>query len=103
MNAWRTHSHYRAIGIYLGGSDEACAHPNLTRSWLVDETAQGWHFVPMYMGPQAAFGELHKSSAGQGTTAANDAAAQAERLGRVQQLVVWNSRLGSSDRQLPGA
>lgn len=81
MSAWRAHSPYRAIGIYLGGSDEACAQPNLTRSWLASQAAQGWHFLPMYVGPQAAFGELHKSSAGQGTAAANDAAAQAERLG----------------------
>ncbi len=89
MNAWRAHSPYRAIGIYLGGSDEACAQPNLTRSWLATEATQGWHFLPMYVGPQAAFGELGKSSAGQGTAAANDAAAQAERLGFGPQTPIY--------------
>lgn len=89
MSAWRAHSPYRAIGIYLGGSDAACAQPNLTRSWLAKEAAQGWHFVPMYVGPQAAFGELRKSSAGQGTAAANDAAAQAERLGFGPQTPIY--------------
>ncbi len=89
MSAWHAHSPYRAVGIYLGGSDEACAQPNLTRSWLVGAAAQGWHFVPMYVGPQAAFGELAKSSAGQGTAAANDAAAQAERLGFGPQTPIY--------------
>jgi Rv2525c-like, glycoside hydrolase-like domain len=89
MSAWRAHSPYRAVGVYIGGSDEACAQPNLTRSWLANEAAQGWHFIPMYVGPQAAFGELNKSSAGQGTAAANDAAAQAERLGFGPQTPIY--------------
>ena len=37
-----------------GGSDLACAQPNLTPSWLSDQAAAGWHFIPMYVGPQAA-------------------------------------------------
>ena len=37
MNAWRAHSPYRAIGVYIGGSDEACAQPNLTSSWLTNQ------------------------------------------------------------------
>ena len=89
MSAWRAHSPYRAIGIYLGGSDVACAQPNLSQSWLTTEAAQGWHFLPLYVGPQAAFGELSKSSAGQGTAAANDAAAQAERLGFGPQTPIY--------------
>lgn len=80
MRAWRA-SPYRAIGIYIGGSDAACAQPNLTAGWLRDEAAAGWHFIPTYVGPQAAFGELHGSSASQGTAAAMDAVQQAERLG----------------------
>ena len=99
MSAWRAHSPYRAIGIYLGGSDEACAQPNLTRSWLAGEAAQGWHFVPMYVGPQAAFGELNKSSAGQGTAAANDAAAHAERLGFGPQTPIYYDMEGYRGHQ----
>jgi hypothetical protein len=81
MDAWRAHSPYRAIGIYLGGSDAACAQPNLTASWLRRQAGRGWHFLPLYVGPQAAFGELTTSSARQGTAAATDAARRARRLG----------------------
>jgi Rv2525c-like, glycoside hydrolase-like domain len=81
MKAWRSKSPYRAIGVYIGGSDEACAQPNLTKSWLTKEAAAGWHFMPMYVGPQAEFGELGKHPGHQGQAAARDAVAQAERLG----------------------
>ena len=81
MQAWWRHSPYGAVGVYVGGSDLGCAQPNLTQSWLQNEAAVGWHFIPMYVGPQAAFGELTKSSAQQGATAAADAVLQAKRLG----------------------
>ena len=81
MRAWRSNSPYRAIGIYIGGSDEACAQPNLTKSWLTKQAAAGWHFMPMYVGPQAEFGELGRHPGHQGQAAARDAVAQAERLG----------------------
>jgi Domain of unknown function (DUF1906) len=82
MQTWWNDSPYAAIGIYIGGSDAACAQPNLTPAWLRNTAAQGWHFIPLYVGPQAAFGELSTtSSAGQGTAAATDAANQAQRLG----------------------
>lgn len=81
MSEWRSKSPYRAIGVYIGGSDEACAQPNLTKKWLTKEAAAGWHFMPMYVGPQAEFGELGKHPGHQGHAAAEDAVAQAERLG----------------------
>ena len=81
MKAWRSNSPYRAIGVYIGGSDEACAQPNLTKSWLTKQAAAGWHFMPMYVGPQAEFGELGKHPGHQGQAAARDAVVQAERLG----------------------
>ncbi len=80
MRAWRRHSPYRAVGIYIGGSDRACAQPNLTRSWLMRETDAGWHFMPMYVGPQAEYGEL-SAPVRQGVAAGTDAVAQAEVLG----------------------
>jgi hypothetical protein len=80
MKAWRAHSPYRAIGVYVGGSDKACAQPNLTSAWLRNEAAAGWHFLPLYVGPQAGFGEL-MAPAKQGRAAASDAVMQAERLG----------------------
>ena len=81
MQAWWHHSRYQAIGIYIGGSDLACAQPNLTQSWVRDEAAVGWHFIPMYVGPQAAFGEMSASPARQGARAAADAVLQAKGLG----------------------
>ncbi|HEX6934379.1 MAG TPA: glycoside hydrolase domain-containing protein [Streptosporangiaceae bacterium] len=80
MRAWRRHSPYRAIGIFIGGADRACAQPNLSQSWVRAEARAGWRFMPVYAGPQAAFGELH-APARQGRAAARDAVAQARRLG----------------------
>jgi hypothetical protein len=80
MRAWRRHSPYRAIGIYIGGADRACDQPNLTPGWIRRQARAGWHFFPMYAGPQAAFGELSEP-ARQGERAADDAVVQAERLG----------------------
>ena len=80
MRAWRRHSPYRAIGIYIGGSDRACDQPNLSRAWVRREALAGWRFIPLYAGPQAAFGELHAPRR-QGMAAARDAVAQARRLG----------------------
>lgn len=82
MQTWWVDSPYAAIGIYLGGSDAACSQPNLTPAWLRHVAAQGWHFIPLYVGPQAAFGELSaSSSASQGIAAATDAAQRAQQLG----------------------
>jgi Domain of unknown function (DUF1906) len=80
MRAWRRHSPYRAVGIYIGGSDRACDQSNLTAGWVRRQASAGWKFFPMYAGPQAAFGELSNPAA-QGTRAAADAVAQAQRLG----------------------
>ncbi len=80
MRAWRKHSPYRAVGIYIGGADRACAQPNLTASWVGRQARAGWHFIPLYVGPQAAYGEIHAPQR-QGTSAAKDAVVQAERLG----------------------
>jgi Domain of unknown function (DUF1906) len=80
MRAWRRRSPYRAIGVYIGGADRACAQPNLTRGWLRREASAGWRFLPMYVGPQAEFGQLHAPTR-QGVAAATNAVVQAERYG----------------------
>lgn len=80
MRAWRRHSHYRAVGVFIGGSDLACAQTNLSRSWLRHQAYAGWHFMPLYVGPQASFGQLSRPGR-EGTAAAADAVAQARRLG----------------------
>ena len=81
MSAWLAHSSYQAIGIYIGGSDRACLQPNLTAAWVTQQAAAGWHFIPLYVGPQVSFkGEVTQATS-QAISAAQDAAVQARTLG----------------------
>ncbi|HEY3902657.1 MAG TPA: glycoside hydrolase domain-containing protein [Streptosporangiaceae bacterium] len=80
MRAWRRRSPYRAVGIYIGGADRACAQPNLGPGWVRRQAQYGWRFMPLYAGPQAAFGELGRPDQ-QGRAAAVDAVGAARRLG----------------------
>ncbi len=80
MRAWRRWSPYRAVGIFIGGADQACDQRNLTPGWVAHQARAGWRFIPMYAGPQAAFGQL-TSPGRQGASAAADAVTQAEHLG----------------------
>jgi hypothetical protein len=52
MTAFWTNTPYTAWGIYIGGEDRACSQPNLTKSWVSSVTAQGWHLLPLWVGPQ---------------------------------------------------
>jgi hypothetical protein len=81
MAAWLAHSRYQAIGIYIGGSDRACAQPNLTAAWASQQAAAGWHFFPFYVGPQVAFPGEVTAARSQATAAAQDAVVQAQSLG----------------------
>jgi hypothetical protein len=80
MSAWKSDSPYSAVGIYIGGPEIACSQPNLTASWVSTQAAAGWSFIPIYVGPQAEFGQL-TSPASQGTSAAEAAVSDAEGLG----------------------
>lgn len=73
-------SPFAAIGVYIGGAGRACAQPELTASWVTAEAAAGWHLLPLYVGPQASSGTITNAAA-QGTSSADDAAAQAAALG----------------------
>ncbi|WP_432119804.1 glycoside hydrolase domain-containing protein [Streptomyces sp. bgisy032] len=88
MNAWRTGSPYGAIGVYISGSFRGCAQPNLTASWVSEQTAGGWRLIPIDVGRQApCTGYSLRMSAdpatarSQGATAAADAIAAASDLG----------------------
>ena len=52
MDRWLA-SGDRAIGIYIGGVNRACAQSSLTASWITAIRAQGWHYFPLYPGLQA--------------------------------------------------
>src|SRR5215831_6645670 len=80
MSAWKKASPYGAVGIYIGGAERACAQPNLTAGWVSQQAAAGWHFLPIYVGVQAEFGQI-TSPASQAVAAADDAVTQAAALG----------------------
>jgi Domain of unknown function (DUF1906) len=86
MSAWGSSS-YHAIGVYVGGANMACAQPNLTASWVAQESAAGWHLIPIYVGLQAPSNECGcrsispGSASAQGQAAAQDAVAQAQAVG----------------------
>jgi hypothetical protein len=87
MKDWRA-SPYRAIGVYIGGVNRACAQSNLTSAWLTKIQSEGWHYFPFYVGLQASCVAALQdstikpaSAATQGTAAADDAVTQASDLG----------------------
>jgi Domain of unknown function (DUF1906) len=86
MSAWGS-SPYRALGIYIGGANAACAQPNLSSTWIVDESAAGWHMMPTYVGLQAPNNSCGcaaitpSQASAQGTAAAQDAVNDAQTLG----------------------
>ncbi|MBV9799142.1 MAG: DUF1906 domain-containing protein [Solirubrobacterales bacterium] len=85
MAAWGS-SPYRAIGIYIGGTNAACSQPNLTPQWVSSEVAAGWHLIPTYVGLQAPSNECGCAgitpgqASAQGAAAASDAVADAQAL-----------------------
>ncbi len=87
MSAWSS-SPYRAIGIYIGGTNTICAQRNLNKSWVRQELASGWHLAPFYVGPQAKGSTCprcttidSKHASGQAVAAANDAVKHVRALG----------------------
>jgi hypothetical protein len=88
MTAWRRSSPYRALGVYIGGLNRACAQGNLTTSWIASVTHMGWHLAPVYVGRQAPCSRLPhiklidpKNATTQAVDAADDAANLAAALG----------------------
>jgi hypothetical protein len=85
MSAWS--STYHAVGVYIGGTNMGCSQPNLTASWVSQESGAGWHLIPIYVGLQApkngcgCSGISPATAGNQGRAAAQDAVAQARSLG----------------------
>jgi hypothetical protein len=85
MSAWS--SAYRAIGVYIGGVNMGCSQANLTSGWVSQQSAAGWHLIPIYVGLQAPGNSCgcaaiaSASAAGEGKAAAQDAVAQAQGIG----------------------
>src|SRR4051812_19025854 len=89
-------SPYRAVNIYMGGINRACAdQPELSSQWLTTVTSNGWSVIPTYVGSQAGCTTSSKThtispatAASQGTQEADDAAAQMAALGLVGDTAV---------------
>ncbi|GAB3960179.1 hypothetical protein GCM10027614_81360 [Micromonospora vulcania] len=97
MNAWRASSPYGAIGIYISGGSRSCAQPNLTATWVANQTSNGWRLLPIELGYQAPCGtRTPKMSAdpstarSQGVSAANSAASAAQALGIGSASTIYN-------------
>jgi len=84
MEAWR--AKYSATTIYIGGQMMACDYGDLSASWVGQAEAMGWSLMPTFVGLQAPCnsfsGKINPSqAAAQGTTAANQAIANATSFG----------------------
>jgi len=87
MSQWRA-SPYRAVGVYIGGVNRACAQVNLTATWVTTIQGMGWHYFPMYPGLQAScvrqpgVAKISPTQAdAQGRASGRDAVVQARALG----------------------
>ncbi|WP_310962030.1 glycoside hydrolase domain-containing protein [Nocardioides terrisoli] len=55
MDRWRAKSPYRAVGIYISGNSRYCRdQPNLNATWVTNQLQNGWHLLPITLGPQAS-------------------------------------------------
>jgi hypothetical protein len=87
LAAWLA-SPYRAVGIYIGGANRACANAELSPEWTASAVASGWNLIPLYVGLQApcvggkGLARISPALASsQGTAAADDASGAASAVG----------------------
>ena len=52
MTDWLA-SPYRVASTYLGGVNWACSYGDFDSQWVSQVAAQGWKFIPIWVGPQA--------------------------------------------------
>jgi hypothetical protein len=75
------------VGVYIGGTNMACAQPNLATTWIAAQINAGWHLIPIYVGLQAPSnscgcqGIAPSNAQAEGTAAAGDAVNQAADVG----------------------
>jgi hypothetical protein len=88
MQTWWNSSPYNAVNLYIGGSARACSNSLLSAPYLSQLNAQGWRFIPTWVGPQASCsGYSSRMSSdpavayNQGIAEANSALAVAANLG----------------------
>jgi hypothetical protein len=87
MQVWR--QQYAAIGVYIGGVNDACAYGNLSAAWVKSAAGMGWGMLPTYVGPQAPCWSWNgqgvrinpSHAAAEGVTAGEDAVSDARLFG----------------------
>lgn len=97
LQTWWNASPYRAVNLYIGGSSRACANSALSNSYVSQMSAQGWKFIPTWVGPQAACsGYASRMSSDpttayqQGVSEANSAADVAANLGLSNSVLYYD-------------
>ena len=87
MTDWLA-SPYRVISTYLGGANWACSYGNFDRTWAAEVAAEGWQYIPIWVGPQASCTTLTNTTVidpsdaqAQGEAEAASAVAAAESFG----------------------
>ncbi|MER6124230.1 choice-of-anchor P family protein [Streptomyces sp. NPDC001795] len=99
MDAWKATSGYGAVGVYIGGENRGCDQANLNAQWVQTQYANGWRFLPIYVGKQATADSGSCSGSctvitdpvPQGTAAAEDAVRQAAALGLGAGSVIYEN------------
>ncbi|MEP7285704.1 MAG: glycoside hydrolase domain-containing protein [Chloroflexota bacterium] len=88
LQDWRSNSPYSSVNLYIGGSSRGCANAALSIGFLAQLGAQGWVFIPTWVGPQAACSPFTSrmssdpaTAYGQGVSEANAASDVAANLG----------------------
>lgn len=109
MDAWRKHSPFWAVGIYISGASRGCrGQANLTPTWVKKQLNRGWRLLPITLGPQASchpgfprYGndptitptpgsnDRYNPARKQGRKEARSAVAAAAALGIVKRSTLW--------------
>jgi photosystem II stability/assembly factor-like uncharacterized protein len=62
LQSWWNYGPYKAVNLYIGGAARYCPNTALTRNNVTWMRAQGWTFLPTWVGPQApcySYGDDH--------------------------------------------
>ena len=105
MDAWRRHSKFWAVGVYMAGMNRACStQRHLTRGWVSTQSRKGWRILPLVVGRQASCAPKgyykgkrisanprhdYRKARSQGRAAATSGVDAARRLGIARGSVIW--------------
>jgi hypothetical protein len=95
MSDWLA-SPYRVVSTYLGGANWACTYGDFTSDWVSQVAAEGWQFIPIWVGPQASCTKLTNTTVidpataeAQGEAEAASAVAAAQEFGYGQGTPIY--------------